>query len=127
MNKTNAKKECLNITKGYKVISSVISFGDSSYNEETSEFKLKPLYSDNDWKDFMKFLNKDYDSGYGGQELFGFIFCDDGVWMSRGEYDGAEWWEIHKYPSLRDFFDEKDVLKFERNKKISKIKETKPS
>lgn len=36
-----------------------------------------------------------YDSGFGGQELFGYIWYEDGTWSERGEYDGSEWWE-HK-------------------------------
>lgn len=118
MSKINAKKEFLDITKGFNVIAAKISFGDEDYDYE---FNLKPSYTINEYNDFMKFLNRNYDSGYGSQNLHGFIFCEDNVWMSRGEYDGSEWWDINQYPNLREHFDEKDVLKYERKSKIKKI------
>jgi len=45
-------------------------------------------------------LDFDYDSGYGGQELFGYIWYADGTWSERGEYDGSEWWEHMTRPPL---------------------------
>ena len=44
-------------------------------------------------------LNFKYDSGYGGQELFGYIWYTDGTWSDRREYDGLEWWEHQERPS----------------------------
>lgn len=41
-----------------------------------------------------------YDSGYGGQELFGCVWMDNGEWITRGEYDGSEWWEYHRVPEI---------------------------
>jgi len=43
-----------------------------------------------------------YDEGYGAQYVFGYIWLTNGVWMDRGEYDGSEWWEWHKYPQIPD-------------------------
>lgn len=43
-----------------------------------------------------------YDNGYGGQELYGVITFTDGTWLSRGEYDGSEWWEYNKLPQWAD-------------------------
>jgi len=45
-----------------------------------------------------KKLNVEYDSGYGGQQLFGTIWMVDGTWWTRGEYDGSEWWQHHECP-----------------------------
>lgn len=121
----NAKQEFLNVTKNYKVIAAKFSF-DKDYSwkeEETNVFELKPLYKEEDYNKLLEFLDRKYDSGYGGQNLFGTIYCEDGVWIDRGEYDGSEWYNVHKYPSLRDSFDEIDVLKYERSKKIQKINE----
>lgn len=120
MSKINAKKEFLDITKGFNVIAAKISFGDEDHDYD---FNLKPSYTINEYNDFMKFLNRNYDSGYGSQNLFGIIFCENGVWMTRGEYDGAEWWNVHKYPNLKDFFNESDVIKYERSSKIKKIEQ----
>jgi hypothetical protein len=43
-------------------------------------------------------FNVEYDSGYGGQRLFGTIWMVDGTWWTRGEYDGSEWWQHHECP-----------------------------
>ena len=116
MSSRNAKKEFLEITKNYKVIAADIAF-----DNWTNEVKLKPLYTEEDYKEFLIFLDREYDSGYGSQNLYGVIYCEDGVWIRRGEYDGSEWWEVMKYPSLRNSFDEADVLKYERSKKLRKL------
>ena len=117
----NAKNEFLNIIQGYKVIAAKISFGDDRWDEEHKSFKLKPLYTKNEYDELLKFLNREYDNGYGGQNLFGIIYCEDSIWMERGEYDGSEWWNINKYPDLRDSFDNVDIIKYERNKKLKNI------
>ena len=31
---------------------------------------------------------------------FGTIWCEDGVWFDRHEYDGSEYWDFHKYPTI---------------------------
>ena len=49
------------------------------------------------------------------------IYCKDGYWIDRGEYDGSEWYNIHKYPDLREVFDEIDVLKYYRREKLKNI------
>ena len=117
--KKNAKKELLDNIKNYDVIAAEITFGDECTN--LNSFKLKPLYTNDDWSKFMIFLNREYNSGFGGQYLFGTIFCKNGIWLTRGEYDGSEWWKTHNYPNLREFFDETDVIKYERSTKIQNI------
>lgn len=50
---------------------------------------------------FLNSLNFEYDAGYGGQELYGTVWLKDGkTWLERGEYDGAEWWNIKKLPNI---------------------------
>lgn len=56
-------------------------------------------------------LDKEYDEGCGSQELFGNVYCIDKethepVWLTRGEYDGSEWWEVNRIP---EFYLEKMV------------------
>ena len=41
-----------------------------------------------------------YYDGYGGQELFGKVWLKEGIWLERGEYDGSEWWRVHRYPAF---------------------------
>jgi hypothetical protein len=50
--------------------------------------------------DVLSKLDFEYDSGFGGQELYGFIWYTDGTWSERGEYDGSEWWEHKQCPAL---------------------------
>lgn len=61
-------------------------------------------YSDKGYKRFIQKLNFEYDSGYGGQNLFGYIWYDDGTWSEREEYDGSEWWAYKKAPIFNDIF-----------------------
>jgi hypothetical protein len=35
-----------------------------------------------------------------GQELYGTVWLEDGTWLSRGEYDGSEWWEHNVLPPI---------------------------
>jgi len=51
-------------------------------------------------KEFLQASNFEYDSGYGGQNLFGIVWFTDGTWAERGEYDGVEWWEHRKCPEI---------------------------
>lgn len=121
---TNAKEEYLRATNGCKVVAASISFGDDRWSdliEEPDKFKLSPLYTTEEYDNFLNFLDRGYDSGYGGQNLFGVIYCEDGVWLQRGEYDGSEWWDIFKYPNMRDVFSEVEVLRYERSKKLKTI------
>jgi len=50
--------------------------------------------------DLSKFLNVEYDAGYGGNEICsGLILVGKNFWLERGEYDGSEWWEFKKMPT----------------------------
>ena len=51
-----------------------------------------------DSRESLDIEDRDYDSGFGGQELFGTITFKDGTWLERGEYDGSEWWEYKTTP-----------------------------
>jgi len=123
----NAKNEFLSASRNLKVISANIdSFAyDDEYDDERhTNFILRPLHTKEEYEDFLKFLDHDYDSGYGGQNLHGIVFCEDGYWMARCEYDGAEWWNVYNYPDMREYFDDVDVLKYERSKKLKRIEES---
>ena len=48
---------------------------------------------------FKKIANKEYDNGYGGNEVdLGLKICGDNWWLERAEYDGSEWWEFKQKP-----------------------------
>jgi hypothetical protein len=59
-----------------------------------------------DWNTFADIANKEYASGYGGQEVIDdlVIVFSDRSRLERGEYDGSEWWnfvDITKLPDNR--------------------------
>ena len=83
--KHNAKQEILRHVEGREVEFVKIAMF-KGYREE-------PLRIEGTWEEVLPKLDFDYDNGYGGQELFGFIWYADGTWSSRGEYNGAEWWK----------------------------------
>jgi hypothetical protein len=49
--------------------------------------------------DVLAKLDFEYDNGFGGQSLYGYIWDKDGTWSERGEYDGSEWWEHKERPA----------------------------
>lgn len=51
----------------------------------------------------------DYDDGYGSQVWSGWVSFTDGTWIERHEYDGSEWWEYKKTPSLKDINKENEM------------------
>ena len=95
----NAREEFIKHTEGRKVLCAEIYKGPDYYDpEERLCFRLKLDYTETDLQEFLRSLNFEYDNGYGGQEIYGTIWYDDGSWSERGEYDGSEWWEHKKCP-----------------------------
>lgn len=90
----NAREEFEEHVKGNSRVLCVSIF----YNSE--EITLKINYSEIDYLKFLNDLDFLYDNGYGGQELYGTIWYEDGTWSERGEYDGSEWWEYKKCPII---------------------------
>ena len=80
-----------------------------SYYNDPEGKKIAILKSDRtkeDEKLFYETLKSiNYDDDYGIQQLFGEIVFKDGSWLSRGEYDGSEWWRLNKCPSEEDVFE----------------------
>ena len=79
---------CAKVTRGY------------DWAECRTDFILKLNYSQDDFANFMRSMDFNYDDGYGGQELFGTIWYEDGTFSQRGEYDGSEWWEHVSLPEI---------------------------
>ena len=69
---------------------------------ENKVINLKVGYSQDEYNQFLKQLNFDYDSGHGSQELYGNVWFINGEWMEREEYDGREWWRIMNRPKIPD-------------------------
>ena len=89
----NAKTELIEHVEDRTILCAKLAF-EETYNIY-HEVTLAPDYATNDYAQFLAKLDREYDEGYGGQELFGVIWYSDGTWSERGEYDGSEWW-VHK-------------------------------
>ena len=93
----NAKDELLEHVGGM-----VVEFIRIAYRKGYYE---KPLFIDGSLGDSVKLLDFSYDSGFGSQELFGFVLYSDGTWSEREEYDGQEWWVHRKPPTINTELD----------------------
>lgn len=96
---SNAKLEFLKHIDGRAVKCAKIYGDEYSYGNVPTAI-LKVGHSQSEFEDFIGCLEFEYDSGYGGQELFGHIWYQDGTWSGRGEYDGSEWWEHNVCPTI---------------------------
>ena len=100
---TNAKQELEKLLEGKaKVKCAEITKGSIwlGYKGQFPKFTLKVNHTEKEYQEFLKSLDFEYDSGFGGQELDGIVWLVDGTWFTRGEYDGSEWWEYHIVPEI---------------------------
>ena len=52
-------------------------------------------------EDFLVMADFAYDNGYGCAEISeALVIVGEDWWLSRGEYDGSEWWDFNKKPTL---------------------------
>ena len=99
---TNAKGELLEMLKNdaSKIKCATINYEFGWKKHKDKEFKLPIYHTDLELASFIENLDFKYDSGFGGQELFGIVWLKDGTWLSRKEYDGSEWWEYDVFPEI---------------------------
>lgn len=122
----NAKQEFLQhiqrIQKRFDqfgVLCAQIKFGDWSNSEDQREYYILTTgYTQEEWQQFLSDIDKNYNSGYGSQNLFGTIWYNDGTWSNRGEYDGSEWWEYNQVPAIPEHLNRIDKV---RDQKLDKI------
>ena len=97
----NAKEELLRLLKEYNLTIKCAKINHEDWRGEIdSNIILKVGYNEEDYAKFLNELNFDYDSGFGGQRLFGEVWLTNDTWLSRGEYDGSEWWEYNVLPEI---------------------------
>ena len=75
---SNAKQELLGILED-KASVKCASITNSNWDTDKNKMILKLNYSETDYEKFLKELDFEYDSGYGGQELSGTVWLDDGT------------------------------------------------
>ena len=96
----NAKTELLGAIPNGLIIKCAEIELDDNYGTNVRRFDLKVGYSPEEYNKFLNELDFEYDSGFGGQELFGTVWLSNSTWLSRGEYDGSEWWEHNELPAI---------------------------
>lgn len=88
----------------------IIYRASGMYYDTTEKAKLPPNWNDEQLAEFIEVCKRiSYCDGYGAQTLFGCVVFNDGSWLERHEYDGAEWWEYKRTPrwnkeDLKRFF-----------------------
>lgn len=97
----NCQKEFISHTStaGCAVLCAQIFKGDPDYRDSVP-YILQIGYNQDKAREFLDSLDFQYDSGYGGQEIYGTIWYTDGTWSDRGEYDGSEWWQHQVKPEI---------------------------
>jgi len=97
----NFKEETMELIDGLKVREYRLI-----RNNYGTAFKKNIVLSGEDEINWNKLPNEDilfYDNGYGIAYWDGWItFKDTSDWLERKEYDGSEWWEWQRKPSLGD-------------------------
>jgi hypothetical protein len=97
----NAKKELLNVLCHISPMKcAMIKLGYDWDEDAQKVLVLKLNFSSPDLDLFLGSLDFSYDAGYGGQYLHGIVWLEDGTWLSRGEYDGSEWWDHNELPEV---------------------------
>jgi hypothetical protein len=103
----NAKEEFISLCEERTVVCATIvheyrteSIASRASVQRRTKADLKSNYAPEDFKEFLKYLDFEYDRGHGMQEIFGTVWFEDGTWAERGEYDGAEWWELRERPEI---------------------------
>ena len=87
MNALEELKEAIEYYDLPEIKEANISFGN------TQKYLLKEDYTKKELSQFFIFLDREYDEGYGIQELFGYVIFMDDCMLTRAEYDGSEWWD----------------------------------
>jgi hypothetical protein len=53
-------------------------------------------------KNVINNLDVEYYEGFGSQQLRGVVLLDNNDWLERQQYDGSEWWEYRKCPTVEE-------------------------
>lgn len=96
----NARKELEEILQVKVAVKCALIINARSLDDEQKNIVLKINYNDFEYESFLNDLDFNYDDGWGSQELYGNVWLSDGTWLSRGEYDGSEWWEHNVMPPI---------------------------
>jgi hypothetical protein len=107
MGRLNAKEELQGVLaqlsmRGHKLICADITVDHDGWEQEMDRIHLKVVRTPQETEAFFKRLDFKYNPGYGTQMISGTVWLTNGAWLTRGEYDGSEWWEVHREPMIPD-------------------------
>ena len=97
---TCVKQELLDVLTDKAPIKCALLYTENGWGEPCTEYVLPVNHTPEQLEAFLDRLDFNYDSGYGGQVLFGTIWLTDNTWFDRGEYDGSEWWQYNMLPAI---------------------------
>ncbi len=96
----NARAEFEEEVEGLDVVCAWICFAQNyRFNMENAIY-LKEGHTPEEYEGFLQTISRDYDNGYGSQELKGIIWISNGDWIERQEYDGSEGWRYVSRPEI---------------------------
>ena len=96
---SNAKTEFLEQVGAATLLCAKLTSGDEG-DDDRRDYVLCQGYTKTELDQFLQSIDFEYDRGYGGQNLFGYIWYSDGTWSDRSEYDGSERWQHQKCPPV---------------------------
>lgn len=99
----NAKNELIaEIINSKHTVNDVVAVNIKKLNHD---YDLEQLVVSSSLSESVLFtLDFEYDNGYGTQEISGVVLFKDNTWLSRGEYDGSEWWFIINHLQWRVYY-----------------------
>lgn len=98
----NAKQEFIDHINDRCVGGRTVKCAEIKFDDDYGFTAVLPVnYTKVEYEEFLRSIDRDYDEGYGGQNLFGTIwYAEDSTWSQRGEYDGSEWYEFMSVPEV---------------------------
>jgi hypothetical protein len=107
----NARKELQEVLRRADISTSEILVADLWREVEDNDPESEDLYKKEEIclplgydalreEQFWNALDFEYDQGFGAQHLHGTVWLTNHRWLTRGEYDGSEWWDLHVYPEF---------------------------
>lgn len=118
----NCRREFLEHVKDKKVKCAIIYSFMYGKVGDVREYCLKLYFSDDDYENFLDSIDFIYDNekSLGSpQIIYGTIWYEDGMWSSRHEMEGSEWWSLIETPIIPESLNNELG---QRKYKIHKIK-----
>jgi len=100
--KVNAREELLGMLGSIDVLCATIEVPYEISTINKKKLHLKIGYSDEEWMNFLEYLDFDYTGAY-EKAINGTIWLTDGTWLTRKDYYERERWVHRRSPSIPSF------------------------